>query len=74
MIETQCLLLAEQFLLSRGIEYMPFGRIGRKEDDRVEAIFEIAESIDPAIAVIDPPNVRVWVTPSQCLVELIHEM
>lgn len=74
MTESQCLLLAEQFLRSRGIGYLPSGKIGRKEENRMEAIFDIPQSNDPAVAVCDPPNVRVWVMPSQGFVELIHEM
>ena len=47
MTEAQCLEFAEQYLLSRNIGYLLNGRVGRKEQNRWEAIFPVPESIDP---------------------------
>ncbi|MNM61246.1 hypothetical protein D3C81_725430 [compost metagenome] len=74
MTDAQCLKLAEQYLQRRNIGYLPFGLIGRREQDQWEVIFPVPESIDPTVAVIDPPDVRVWVNISQELVEFIHQM
>lgn len=74
MTEAQCLELAEKYLLSNNIGYLPSGRVGRKERDRWEVIFPVPESIDPSVAVIDPPDVRVWVTAAEGHAELIHQM
>lgn len=74
MTEAKCLELAEKFFLSRNIGYLPDGRIGRKEQSRWEVIFSVPESLDPNVAVIDPPDVRVWVPIAEGLVELIYQM
>jgi len=74
MTEVQCLQIAENFLYSNGIGYLPAGRVGRKEEHRWEAIFPIPETLDPRIAVIDPPDVRVWVDIFGGGVELIYQM
>lgn len=73
MTEAQCLELAERYLTSRNIGFLRVGRVGTKEQNRWEAIFPVPESIDPNVAVIDPPDVRVWVT-VEGHVELIHQM
>ncbi|MGO4396473.1 hypothetical protein AB4Z46_34530 [Variovorax sp. M-6] len=74
MTETQYLQLATEYLLSKGIGHLPPGKIGRKERHRWEVIFLVPETLDPEIACVDPPDVRVWVTPSVGAVELIDQM
>lgn len=74
MTELQCLQIAEHYLRSHGIGYVPAGKVGRKEEDRWEIIFPVPETLDPNVAVVDPPDVRVWVTTSKGDAELIHQM
>ncbi|MBB5020607.1 hypothetical protein HNQ59_003932 [Chitinivorax tropicus] len=74
MTDAQYFEIAEQYLLSRNIGYLPPGRLGRKEDDRCEVIFHAPESLDPNVAVIDPPDVRVWVSATDGAVQLIYQM
>lgn len=74
MTEVECVEFAEQYLKSRKIEYLPTGRVGLKEKNRWEVIFPVPESMDSRIAVVDPPDVRVWVTLSDGLAELVHQM
>jgi hypothetical protein len=74
MTEDQCLKIAEDYLSSHAIEHVRPGQIGSKEQDRWEAIFLIPAALSPAVAVVDPPDVRVWVTVSNGQVEWIHQM
>lgn len=74
MTEEECLKLAEDYLSSLTIEHMRPGRIQRKENARWEAVFLIPEASDPSVAVIDPPDVRVWITLQNGEVEWIHQM
>lgn len=73
MTEEECLRIAEDYLSLRAIEYMQPGRIRRKEDARWEAVFLIPEANDPSV-VVDPPDVRVWVTLRSGEVEWIYQM
>ncbi|MEJ5028989.1 DUF6881 domain-containing protein [Comamonas sp. MYb69] len=72
--DLQCLQIAEQYLSSHGIGHLCPGTLGRQEPDRCEVIFLIPETMDPEIAVVDPPDVRVWVSLSSGLVKLIDQM
>lgn len=74
MTETECLEIAEQYLAAHGIQYLPPGRVGSKNGDRWEAIFLLPETADPAVATVDPPDVRIWVTVAHRRAELIHQM
>lgn len=74
MKDARCLDLAASFLSERRIGYVLPGRIGRREEDRAEAIFPVPESLDPTIAVVDPSDVRVWVSLRDDSAELIHQM
>jgi len=74
MTEEECLRIAEDYLLSRTIAHTRPGRIQRKENARWEAVFSIPETSDPSVAVVDPPDVRVWVLLLSREVEWIHQM
>lgn len=74
MNETQCLQSAEKYLLSHGIEHLPPGMVGRREESCWEITFLIPETVNPEIATVDPPDVRVWVSIPDHLVELICQM
>ena len=45
-----------------------------KSGQKVEVIFPVAETLDPNVAVIDPPDVRVWVDQLSGEVELADQM
>ncbi|MCC7706013.1 hypothetical protein IGS59_27595 [Janthinobacterium sp. GW460P] len=74
MTEDLCLRIAEKYLSSNAIEYILPGRIGSKEPSRWEAIYVVPAETDPTVAVVDPPDVRVWVTLLDGQVEWIHQM
>lgn len=74
MTEADCIKIAQQYLLSRAIGFLPTGKIGREEGDRWEVIFPVPETMDPNVAVVDPPDVRVWVSLSKGIGELVHQM
>lgn len=74
MTEAQCMQIAQQYLLSRDIGFVPVGRLGRKEEQFWEVIFPVPESLDPHVAVVDPPDARVWVNLLTGTAELIHQM
>ena len=74
MMEDQCLKIAEDYLASHAIEHVRPGQIGSKEQGRWEAIFLIPAALNPAVAVVDPPDVRIWVTVPNGQVEWIHQM
>ena len=62
MTDEHCLGIAEDYLAAHDIGHLRPGFVGRKEDGRWEAIFLVPETADPGIAVVDPPDVRVWVS------------
>jgi hypothetical protein len=74
MTEEQCLKIGEEYLLLHAVEHVRPGRIGSKESGRWEAIFPVPRTSDPAVAVADPPDVRVWVTLHGGQVEWICQM
>jgi hypothetical protein len=65
---------AEDFLKSGGIGFVRPASIGRKNAGRVEVIFPVPETLDPSVAVVEPPDVRVWVNTDNGEVELIPQM
>lgn len=65
--------LAEEFLNSQHLKFARPGEIGEVEDDRVEVIFMKPEALDPNV-VIDPPDIRVWVSKKTGDVKLIDQM
>ena len=65
---------AERFLNSQDIDFIYPGIIGRSDDGKIEVIFLVPETIDPQVAVTDPPDIRVWVNKMTGDVELIQQM
>jgi len=61
MTEDQCLKIPEDYLSSHVIEHVRPGQVGSKEQSRWEAIFLNPAVLNPAVAVVDPPDVRIWV-------------
>ena len=74
MTEDQCLKIAEEYLSSHAIEHVRPGQVGSKEQGRWEATFLNPAVLNPAVAVVDPPDVRIWVTVPNGQVEWIHQM
>ncbi|VAW59638.1 hypothetical protein MNBD_GAMMA11-2266 [hydrothermal vent metagenome] len=74
MIEVDIIKQAEEFLTSRDIGFVQSGIVGRKSDGKVEVIFPVPETLDPNVAVVEPPDVRVWVNAESGEVELINQM
>ena len=74
MSDTDLITRAAEFLSQEDIGFIQPGKIGRKEGVKVEVIFPVPETLDPNIAIVDPPDVRVWVSSDNYEVELIHQM
>lgn len=74
MIDNELISTAAEFLRSQEIGFVEPGKIGRKDDVKVEVIFPVPETLDPNVAIVDPPDVRVWVHTGSKEVRLIHQM
>lgn len=74
MTEASVMNRAEAFLVERNIDFVRQGRFGDKSGQKVEVIFPVAETLNPNVAVIDPPDVRVWVDQLSGEVELAYQM
>ncbi len=74
MNEIALIIEAEKFLYNEKISFVKPGKIGVVENDRVEVVFMIPEALDPDVAVVDPPDVRVWVYTKTGKVEWIYQM
>ena len=74
MSERDLIAKASAFLTKQDIGFVKSGKIGKKDVLKVEVIFPVPETLDPNIAIIDPPDVRVWVNTNNNEVELIHQM
>jgi hypothetical protein len=73
MNNEKVLALAELYLNKKNIRYIKPGECGMHDGHRVEVIFMIPETLDPN-AVVDPPDIRVWVNIYSGEVELINQM
>jgi hypothetical protein len=74
MTEVNLIMKAEEFLTNHDIGFVQAGIIGQKSKGKVEVIFPVPETLDPNVAVVEPPDVRVWVNAESGEVELIHQM
>ena len=74
MNDVKSIELAERYLSSMNIGYLLPGKVGRRESNHVEVVFSVPGTEDPAVAVVDPPDVRVLVKASDGSVELIFQM
>ena len=74
MSEVDFLKKAEEFLEDHDIGFVRPGQLGRRQDHKVEVIFKVPETLDPNVAIVDPSDVRVWVSTESDSVELIHQM
>lgn len=74
MNDFNCIDFAKDYLSSQGVEYLPPGHIGQREPQRVEVVFQAPDTLDPDVAVVDPPDIRVWVSLNNGSAELIPQM
>lgn len=74
MNDAQILETAELFLKKSNIAYLSPGEIGEREGRKVEVIFMNPFTIDPEVATVDPPDIRVWVDIYNGTVDLIPQM
>jgi len=73
MNENNLIERANDYLDKKEIGHVCPGKIGRLKGSLVEVIFLVPEALDPN-AVVDPPDVRVWVDENSMEVELIPQM
>jgi len=66
--------LARGFLEKEEIGFVKPGRIGKRMQTKLEVVFPVPETLDPNVAVVDPPDVRVWVNTESEVIELIPQM
>ena len=74
MNDNEMISLAEQYLKQKNIEYVVPGQIGIRESTRSEVIFLHPLALQPEVAVIDPPDHRVWVDHGTGEIEWIYQM
>lgn len=74
MTKKEIINLARYFLLEKEIHFLDPGQLGRKEEKRQEVIFQHPQALDPKVAIIDPPDIRVWVSTDKKTVTLIYQM
>lgn len=73
MTNEEALHIGEQYLREKKIHFVSPGVIGRHQENRVEVIFLNPIALDPN-AVIDPPDIKLWVYLESKKVELIYLM
>lgn len=65
--------IAKKHLEDKKISFVNPGFIGRVEGELVEVVFLVPDTLDPN-AVVDPPDVRIWVNVKSKSSTLIHQM
>lgn len=55
------IIVAKKYLMSRKINFVEPGELGRLDGDKQEVIFLDPLVLDPNIAVVEPCDIRVWV-------------
>lgn len=73
MTNEEALLMGEEYLKGKKIDYVSPGVVGRDQKDRIEVIFLNPIALDPA-AVIDPPDIKLWIYFETKNMELIYLM
>jgi len=65
---------AEQFLSDREISFVRPGKINPKSEENIEVVFLVPEAVDEAVAVVDPPDVRVNINLKSGETYLVEQM
>ena len=66
--------IAKQFLVSKNINFVEPGELGRLDGHKQEVIFLDPLVLDPNVAVVDPGDVRVWVNTQTKQARLVEQM
>jgi hypothetical protein len=74
MTDKECIALAEQYLSSNDIGYLVPGKVVRTGEHTVQVVFPVPGTEDPAIAVVDPPDVRVHLNIRDRTADLVYQM
>jgi len=64
---------ARELLNRENVLFIGPGKIGRRQPERTEVVFLIPEAMDPNV-VVDPEDVRVWVSNVTGDAEIILQM
>jgi hypothetical protein len=74
MTESEAIDLAGRYLASKRIKFLGPGEIQRRPAGKIEVVFIVPEARDPAVAVVDPPDIRVLIDTKTQAAELIYQM
>jgi len=75
MTDNECIALAEQYLSSRNVGYrLPAQIIRTAGQHTVQVVFAAPGTEDPAVAVVDPPDVRVDLNIVDGTADLVYQM
>ena len=74
MINKEVVNLASKYLSQKNIYDVEPGELGCTDGDKQEVIFLDSAMLDPKVATVDPPDVRVWVNTKTKEVTLIYQM
>ena len=73
MNEESAIGIAATFLRDLGISFCMPGKVEAFGKDAMEVVFLVPEALDPQVAVVDPPDIRVIVF-SSGEVRLVYQM
>lgn len=74
MTDNECIARAEHYLSSTGIGYLLPGQVVRIGENAVQVVFGAPGTEDPAVAVVDPPDVRVDLNIFDGTADLVYQM
>lgn len=66
--------IAKQYLVSKNIDFIEPGKLGRLDDHKQEVIFLDPLALDLNVAVVEPADVRVWVNTQTKQATLVEQM
>ena len=66
--------LAENYLIQKGIDFVRPGKTSPLENGYCEVTFFVPEYFDDAVAVIDPPDVRILINIESREVKFVPQM
>ena len=65
---------AEQFLRDLEVSFVSPGKVNPKTEENIEVVFLVPEALDEAVAVVDPPDVRVNINLKSGEISLVEQM
>lgn len=74
MTKNEILQLAKNYMNNRKVDIVLPGEIGEKIGDQIEVIFLVPDALNPDVAIIYPPDNRVWVNVKTKEVAWIEQM